>query len=292
MKKYLVYLYIIVTTGAVYACNNDEPIDTANSIFTDTEQDVTGFDTWLLNNFVRPYNVQVKYRLDDTETDVQYDLVPADYDKAVALMKVVKHVWMSAYDEIWGVDQTRIYVPKLIHLIGNVAYTQSGEILGQAEGGLKVTLLRVNELDFSKIDPAMLNEYYFKTMHHEFTHILNQKKPYDPAFERISEGKYVGSDWYQQTTNKALGQGFISPYAMDRATEDFAEMVSMYVTNTAAQWEAWLRMAGGTGRPIIEKKFKIVYDYMNDSWGINLDELRTIVQRRQNEIPLLDLSTL
>lgn len=50
-------------------------------------------------------------------------------------------------------------------------------ILGQAEGGMKVTLFRVNEIDKNNLSVAQLNEYYFKTMHHEFTHILNQKKP-------------------------------------------------------------------------------------------------------------------
>lgn len=118
----------------------------------------------------------MKYRLDDTETEVTYDLVPADYDRSVALMKIVKHVWMEAYDEIWGIDMTRTYVPKLIQLIGNVAYTESGMILGQAEGGLKVTLFRVNEINVGSISAAQLNEFYFKTMHHEFTHILNQKR--------------------------------------------------------------------------------------------------------------------
>ena len=292
MKKYFIYACLLLVAGCFVSCNNDEDIDTKNSIFGSTEEGVTGFDEWLLSNYIYPYNVQVKYRLDDTETEVTYDLVPADYDRSVALMKIVKHVWMEAYDEIWGIDMTRTYVPQLIQLIGNVAYTESGLILGQAEGGLKVTLFRVNEINVGSISAAQLNEFYFKTMHHEFTHILNQKKAYDPAYDRISESDYVGSSWYQVRLNDALAKGCISPYAMDRATEDFAEMMSIYVTNTAAAWESRLATAGATGRPILEKKFEIVYNYMLDSWGVDLDKLREIVQRRQNEISKLDLSTL
>ncbi len=293
MNKYLKYAYLLLVAGCCFvSCNNDEEIDTKNSIFIDSEAAPNGFDKWLLSNYVYPYNIQVKYRLDDTETDVKYDLVPADYDRAVALMKIVKHVWIEAYDELWGVEQTRTYVPKLIQLIGNVAYTQSGMILGQAEGGLKVTLFRVNEIDVNNIDPEQLNEFYFKTMHHEFTHILNQKKPYDPAFERYSESVYVGSSWYQIDDAEALAKGCITPYAMDRATEDFAEIVSIYVTHTAEEWERMLQLGGDTGRPILEKKFEIVYDYMLNSWGVDLNVLRKIVHRRQNEISLLDLSTL
>lgn len=292
MKKFFIYACLLLVAGCFVSCNNDEDIDTKNSIFGESQQVTTGFDEWLLSNFVYPYNINVKYRLDDTETDVEYDLVPADYDRSVALMKIVKHVWMEAYDEIWGVDNTRMYVPKLIQLIGNVAYTESGMILGQAEGGLKVMLFRVNQINLQRINPAELNEYYFKTMHHEFVHILNQTKAYDPAFDRISESDYVGSSWYQVRESDALKKGCISNYALDRATEDFAEMMSIYVTSTAASWESKLTTAGETGRPILERKFEIVYNYMLDSWGIDLDELRWIVQRRQNEINDLDLSPL
>lgn len=293
MKKYFIYACLLFVAGCFVSCNNDEDIDTKNSIFTIVEgEEPTGFDEWLLSNYIHPYNIRVKYRLDDTETDVNYDLVPADYDRSVALMKIVKHVWIEAYDEVWGIEMTRTYVPKLIQLIGNVAYTESGMILGQAEGGLKVSLFRVNEIDVNNIDPELLNEFYFKTMHHEFAHILNQKKAYDPAYNRISESEYVGSSWYQIDGEEALQKGCISPYAMDRATEDFAEMVSIYVVNTAADWEEMLQIAGETGRPILEKKFEIVYNYMLDSWGIDLNVLRKVVQRRQNEISKLDLSTL
>lgn len=292
MRKYLIYAFLFFVAGCFSSCNNDEDIDTKNSIFTTVEEEPTGFDDWLLSNYIYPYNIQVKYRLDDTETDVKYDLVPANYDRSVALMKIVKHVWMEAYDEVWGIENTRTYVPKLIQLIGNVAYTESGMILGQAEGGLKVTLFRVNEIDVNSLDPAQLNEYYFKTMHHEFTHILNQTKAYDPSFDRISESDYVGSSWYQIDKEDALEKGFISPYAMDRATEDFAEMMSIYVTNDATTWERMLIAAGTSGRPTIEKKFEIVYNYMIDSWGVDLNVLRDIVQRRQDEIFDLDLSPL
>lgn len=290
MKKH--YICLLLAAVLCLSCNNDEDIDNGNSIF-DTEKGVLNdFDQWLLSNYVYPYNIEVKYLLDDTETDVKYDLVPADCDKSLALMKIVKHVWLEAYDEVWGIEQTKVYVPKLINLIGNVAYTQSGMILGQAEGGLKVTLFRVNEIDVDNIDPGQLNEFYFKTMHHEFTHILNQKKAYDTSFNRITESDYVGSSWYQISSEEALRKGFISPYAMDRATEDFAELVSIYVTKTAGEWKGMMQTAGEEGGAILAKKFEIVYNYMKNSWKIDLDVLRQVVQRRQGEISELDLKTI
>lgn len=225
MKKYIIYTLMLATTGFFGSCSNDEAIDSRSIFETEVEYEPTGLDNWLLDNYIYPYNIQVKYRLDDKETSVDYDLVPANYDNAVTLAKIVKHVWLEAYDEIWGVNTTRQYVPKLIQFIGNVAYTESGSIVGQAEGGMKVILFNVNRIDRDNINVAQLNDLYFHTMHHEFVHILNQTKAFDPDYNRISESGYVGASWYQIDNDVALRNGFITNYAMDRATEDFAEMV-------------------------------------------------------------------
>ena len=59
-----------------------------------------------------------------------------------------------------------------------------------------------------------------------------------------------------------------------------------------AYWDNMLKVAGTAGAAIINQKFTIVYNYMLETWGINLDDLREIVLRRQQEIPELDLSTI
>lgn len=174
--------------------------------------------------------------------------------------------------------------------------------MGTAEGGKKITLYEVNSLDFENVDIEVLNEYYFKTMHHEFAHILHQKRNYDPSFDRITEGKYVGSDWYFYVAENgnsylredadAWPEGFVTAYAMSEAREDFVENIAMYVTHDQAYWDNMLKVAGTAGAAIINQKFTIVYNYMLETWGINLDDLREIVLRRQQEIPELDLSTI
>ena len=124
-----------------------------------------------------PYNIALKYHMEDIESNHDYTLAPADYDKSVKLAHIVKYAWLETYDEVAGIDFTRQYVPKVLHLVGSAAYEDNGTmVLGTAEGGLKVTLYLVNNL---KIDADFLNEYYFKTMHHEFAHILHQTKSYD-----------------------------------------------------------------------------------------------------------------
>ena len=167
------------------------------------------------------------------------------------------------------------------------------------------TLYNVNDIDPESIDVNMLNEYYFQTMHHEFAHILHQTKNFDPSFERITENSYVGSDWYLKTdpitgvstsrTNEdAWKEGFVTAYAMSEPREDFVENIAMYVVNTEAYWDNMLANAGDAGRALIERKFDIVYDYMLQTWGIDLDRLRQVVLRRQSEIANgeLDLSVI
>ena len=72
-------------------------------------------------------------------------------------------------------------------------------------------------------------------------------------------------------------------------------MVSIYVTNTAEQWDALMKKAGEEGSGLIASKLSIVKDYMQKAWGIDMDELRKIVLRREAEVvdgkvDLLDLT--
>ena len=87
MKKQIIYSLLALTTVCLGACNNNDEIDTANSIFSTEPLERNAFDYWLLDNYTYPYNIDFMYRMKDIESDHKYNLVPADYDKAVALSK-------------------------------------------------------------------------------------------------------------------------------------------------------------------------------------------------------------
>lgn len=309
MKRYIAYSLLALAVSLLsVSCNQDTEIDYENSIFTDdNEPEQSAFDKWVLSNYTNPYNILLKYRMEDKESDMTHVLVPAVYEKSVVLAKIVKHVWLEAYDEATGNPNfLRHYVPKILHFIGSPAYEDNGTmVVGTAEGGMKITLYNVNDIDPANINIDMLNEYYFQTMHHEFAHILHQTKNFDPSFERITESSYVGSDWYIKTdpitgqissrsNADAWKEGFVTAYAMNEPREDFVENIAMYVTNTQSYWDNMLAEAGETGRNLIQRKFDIVYEYMRSTWGIDLDELRDIVLRRQKEISqgVIDLSVI
>lgn len=275
---------------AFIACE-EKPLD-PNSQVIDSDTEQNDFDKWLVSNYVEAYNIDFKYRMEMNESQMSYWLVPAEYNKSIVMAKLVRHLCLEAYDEITGSrDFIKEHFPKMIHLIGSAAYKNNGTmILGEAEGGLKITLYMINDL---MLDPDYLNYYYFKTMHHEFAHILHQKKPYSTDFNLISGSDYVTDAWSDTWSGDADAQknGFISEYASKEANEDFVELIAVYVTSTAAEWNSVIKNAGD-GAAIINAKFDIVYNYMLNTWGINLDDLREVVQRRQSEIETLDLETL
>lgn len=291
MKKYLYILGIAASLLNFTSCSEDD-LD-PKSIFEDQPtSEQNDFDKWILANYTMPYNIALKYHMEYIESNHDYTLAPADYDKSVKLAHIVKYAWLETYDEVAGIDFTRQYVPKVLHLVGSAAYEDNGTmVLGTAEGGLKVTLYLVNNL---KIDADFLNEYYFKTMHHEFAHILHQTKSYDPDYDRISEGLYVSGDWYLESDEDALASGFISPYAMSEPREDIAEVTSIYITNTAEYWAKQMETAGTKGAEIINQKLTIVKNYMQTAWNIDMDELRDVVQRRMSDVVTgeIDLETL
>lgn len=293
MKKICLFALAAILSLGFNSCSEDNP--SSDSIFGGKTVHRDNFDKWLLANYTYPYNIDVKYKMEDIYSDMKYHLVPADSAKSAKLAIIAKYLWFDAYAECVGPNFVKANVPRIIHLIGSPAYNsgQGTMILGTAEGGLVITLYMVNNLtDKMLTDYATVNEYYFHTMHHEFTHILNQRKPYNPAFDLVTQSGYVSGNWLNVSTRDARRAGFVSPYAMMNGAEDFAEMLSFYVTYTPQAWQAILDEAGTRGANLINQKLTLIKDYTQSSWGLDLDQLRDVVIRRGGQVATLDLSKL
>ncbi len=293
MKKNIyAILLAFVASFALMSCSDDDP--SSESIFPTTSPKRDAFDKWLLENYTFPYNVEMKYKMEDIESDMKYHLVPADSAKTAKLSIIMKYLWFDAYNEVIGPDFIKENMPRTIHFIGSPAYNSEGTmVLGTAEGGLKITLYMVNSLDDKTLkDYDTMNKYYFHTLHHEFTHILNQKIPYDQSFKLITESGYVSGDWYTISDKTAHQAGFVTPYAMVEPLEDFAEMLSGYVTMSQSEWNAILADAGTTGAASISAKLDIVRNYMQESWNVDIDQLRAAVLRRASTLSAVDLEHL
>ena len=285
MARYNSYIFkllnfcIVVTALLFTACSGDDLNST--SIFQDSKQTLSDFDQWIYDNYVVPYNIDLKYRLEDKETDFTHYLVPADKEQSVKLAHAVLYCWLQAYDEVAGIDFTRTYAPKIIQFVGSYAHNKKGTVkMGTAEDGLKVTLYAVN---YFKTDRSTLNDY-FQIMHHEFSHILTQNKDYDTEFRTISDNDYVTGEWATIQESDALKKGFINAYAMSEYNEDFAETLSYYLILTHTQWNQKMRTAGTEGEAVINRKLTIIRDYMKSAWDIDLDTMRDILQHRIDNV--------
>ena len=226
--KRLAYILTAMLAAAPFlvSCEQDNP-DREHSIIVVNKKDRTPFDDWLDTYFVHPYNIQFKYRYQMDESTLSYTSIPADYHAAIMMAHIVKFMCIDTYDEVAGIDFTRRYFPKMFFLMGEWEYKNNGTmILGTAESGRKIKLAGINYLPGYSRDPDQLNHYYLKTIHHEFTHILNQTKDFPVKFSQITPESYVTDSW-NDTDSDYLRRGFISKYSQHSDREDFAEMMSM-----------------------------------------------------------------
>lgn len=314
MKKYILPLLILAAMS--FASCQQETLS-EESVIKDSSVEMNDFDRWLEANFLRPYNIEFKYRFTLDESDKGFWNTPADIDAAIIYAHLVKYLCVDTYDEVAGIDFTRAYFPKMFFLVGTWEYRNNGSIvLGTAEAGKKIMLSGVNELPllFENLEQGRITEeqlaedlshYYIKTIHHEFTHILNQTKTYPETFGTITSTTYVGDACFD-TDSYWRGRGYITAYAQSEHREDFAELVSEYITHDQAWWDQQLADARAEitqvraknpdaeyGDVIINSKMDIVKAYLQDSWGIDIDDLRDILLRRFSDVAAgrVDLNT-
>lgn len=303
MKKNILALSLLaaVATGFT-ACSGDAL--SSESVIKPSKTANTVFDKWLYKNFVVPYNIQIQWRYEDNESDMSYYDVPADSAQSVELAHIVKYTCVEAYTEAAGIEFTRRFFPKLFSFLGEFEYENNGNIkLGTAEGGKKIRLLGVNYIDRFKNNRTYLDEYYLKTIHHEFVHIVNQTKDYPREFGKVTPTGYVNDSWSSEKYGTGYEKrGFVSAYSQKEEREDFAEVVSTYIISTPAQWDAIIKKAtlvdkkgdpikDENGKPApqpgveaLEKKLEICKRYYKETFNVDLDKVRDAVIERENNV--------
>ncbi|MDE6715631.1 MAG: hypothetical protein K2J74_04020, partial [Muribaculaceae bacterium] len=185
------------------------------------------------------YNLDFRYRMEDVGSNLDYNLVPASDQTSVDLALLAKYLWFDVYEKMAGDPEfLKKYGPRIIHVIGSPAFnpTFGTMVLGTAEGGIKITLYRVNYLNPTDVD--QLNNYYFKTMHHEFGHILHQQKLYPNEFRLISSD-YDPSAWQDKNFAQVLSMGHMTPYSTNMIADDWVELIANYLVRS----DEWLDRA-------------------------------------------------
>lgn len=277
IKKIFV-LFLALT--AITACRkSDENLDVDLSKYNPDITTNSELDTWLSSTFTNPYNIEVVYRFNRDLGNTQRDIAPVALDQVTPIMEAVRDVYLQPYEKIAGKTFIRTYTPKQFVLFGSVSYNTNGSVtLGTADGGRRVVLYDVNNFDAEDGNDVKRD---MRTIHHEFTHILNQTVRIPEDFEQVTKADYV-VDWTNSayTAAEAKALGFISRYSRSSYTEDFAEMAS----HLLAEGQVWFdNYVATTPNPIaaqlLRKKEEIVIRYFKEYFDIDFKALQAEVQR-------------
>ena len=254
MKKYVKYISAVALVAiAAMSLTSCGEKSLGETIYPDVSDELDPnsytykFDKWLKENYLDVYNLDFQYRLKDNETNMNYNLEPATLENSVDIAVLTKYMWFDVYEEVSGSKEfVKANGPRIIMLVGSAAIDpQMGtETVGLAEGGIKVTLLKVNSMN--PLNIYAMNAQYFHTMHHEFTHILHQTKSIPRDFQLLSLGRYDAVNWQARDLGVVYSLGFVTKYASSEIREDFAEVAANYITQSDAEWERiWLMASRG-----------------------------------------------
>ena len=273
---------IAAILAAFSSCRSDDDLtesifDTSVPVLDETKATYP-FDKWLYDNFLVPYNVDVKYRFDLSASDMNFQLTPADYNRSQLLAHFIRYLFYDVYTKYAGEDFMKKHGPRIFHFIGSSGYspTTGTEVLGTASGGVKITLYNVNEMKpysegvtYNGDDISVLNERYFHTMHHEFSHILHQTKSYPVTFGQVTSGSYDPIGWQHRDSVWTHSHGYVTHYASSANYEDFVETLSCIITDTDHRWMNRIINAAAMGVRQGDKEdmLKLI-----DSLEINLDD--------------------
>lgn len=234
---------------ALQGCRKED--DLTDSIFdtevpvVDKNRSTAEFDQWLYDNFVKPYNVEVQYRFNFPASDLSFQLTPADYNRSQLLAHMIRYLFYDVYTKYAGEEFMKQYGPRIFHFIGSSGYnaTTGTEVLGTAAGGVKITLYNINEMkpysgavQYNADDITILNERFFHTMHHEFSHILHQTKAYPVKFGQVTSSTYDPMTWQERDSVVTHQLGYVTHYGSSATFEDFVETLSCIITDTDVRW--------------------------------------------------------
>lgn len=305
MKKIMIYTFSLLLATLCWSCEEEEKLN-SESVIVDSNTALNEFDEWLLENYNKTYNIDFIYRADDKQYSMDHTLAPPDYAHSIAIAKVLQHLWLGTYNDVKGINFTKAYIPKTIVLVGSGMYNSTTVTVGEAEGGMKITFARINELDIENMTLSSLtggstysgngteSTGMIKTAFHEFAHIMAQTKPLPEEFSLITPNEYLGDDWNSTGTTPLLAwtTGFPSKYARSEPGEDFAEIMGIYVTRGSTNWSNLLTAAGTQGANIINTKVALINKYLKNSWSTSLDAMRAAFEARAAQLDDLDLVNL
>lgn len=279
--RHLKFLLLLLLLPFLPACSEEDDVsDIPLPDLSGQTWEKGPIDEWLYENFVLPYNIEVKYRFDRYELALNRTLVPPQEDRIIPVMQTIQQTWIAPYDLAAGPNFIKKLSPKQFVLVGSPQFNPNGTItLGTAEGGRKIVLYLINYFD--KQDREAVKQM-LHTIHHEFAHILHQTVMYPEEYKRITS-TYTAS-WNDYSLADARSRGFITQYARASPDEDFVEMISMMLIEGKAGFNAIVNSAPAEAQPLLRRKEQFVVSYFKETWNIELYTLQANTEAAINAL--------
>jgi len=234
-------------------------------------------DNWILENYVKPYNIDVTYKWAESLTEGERFLYPPILDSVQPALNIVTKLWIEPYSSMDPYLVKRV-APRQLVLVGGRNVDPSGTFtLGLAEGGKRISLFEIDLL--AKNNRSNIARF-IHTIQHEYVHILNQTKPFDEKnYGQITPSGYTGQ-WFNRPANETyLRDGFITAYARSNEREDFAEMASTMLDMSRDEWNKFLKDLGDPGAALIKQKEQLVVEYYKSQYNLDFYKLQEQVNQ-------------
>ncbi len=309
MKRYTYLLLLIVFA----ACSqeedlSDESVVEQNAII----QNQTELDTWIYENYTKPYNIEIKYRWDKNASQPGSFSYPPMQDKVKGILEAAKYIWLETYTlpNVGKKDFMKGKNPIRIYMYGGPNLDNKGvELISKPNtDAIEMNIYNVNDFDANDYNKVFI---LARSIHHQFAKRLMELYPYDrDKFMNISKKRYLSStddieilDLTQerlfQLSNYANKRGFFTQHSRISAEDDFAEIISVTLTCSQTEINEALYNAktpyDAFGDPQVQQiydeeaklaykeitaKKQMVYDYFNKEIGINIKRMQIVSVQR------------
>ncbi|WP_282124514.1 zinc-binding metallopeptidase [Algibacter mikhailovii] len=276
-------IYLVCVIALSYMACSDGSDSVGDSQIDTNPPILNTLDIWLRNNFVQPYNIEVLYKWDINDTDVDRFLHPPFEASVRPVANALQKAWIEPYTTVGGPDFIKKIAPRQFTFVGSFNFNPNSPTitLGVAEAGTKITLFNIDFLDFTDINSI---KQPLKTVQHEYGHILNQNIPFDVSYGQINPENYT-AQWFNRTDEEARELGYITAYGSSQEGEDFVEMVSEMLTNSKADFDAIVDgIVSDNARSIIRQKEAIVAEYYLTNFGIDIYELQDLIDKATQDL--------
>ncbi|GAA4234311.1 putative zinc-binding metallopeptidase [Postechiella marina] len=307
MKNIVKLIILMLSVTCFYQCQSD---DTNAQFVAPENPDISSAnDQYLYDNdgksLFETYGTATRWRWNDNFIDPDERATPIEADFVIPSTKIVEYLWAGPYAST-GIDADAfikdLFPAELVYM-GSYIFNEDGTVkLGFAEGGARVTLLNMNDLDFQNrewlTDPS---GGILATVHHEFSHIVHQNHDIPVGFNTISES-YLGNGWSNGVSrDDAIKLGMVRNYGTLNEYEDFCEIIShLLVVDKDTFEEDFINQEDCTtytdageivncrelneGRQLISQKVDLVVDFYKNNFNVDLLAVRDSLQTRLDKV--------